>query len=239
MRDLTQDFSNSFSTHLTCFSQPTKLQMGVSVCTTYERSVMNCDNKKSRSKSRHLTAALGKAFVALAILAVFLPLPGSQAGESRGTGSSAPGFIAASGPWVDCNIVTDFKQVGRNLIITVDITETFSGTLDGCYTGTERDVVYRNGSATFHGNGIFTGVVNGQSGTMVMIYEGTANAQGVASANWVLEQGTGGLTNLHGQGTFEGTLVALQTSPCTPPDPTVCDGGMFGGTYGGNLHFTP
>src|SRR5439155_1263712 len=73
-----------------------------------------------------------------------------------------------------------------------------------------------NGSATFHGSGIFTGVVNGQSGTMVMIYEGTANAQGVASANWVLEQGTGGLTNLHGQGTFEGTLVALQTSPCTP-----------------------
>ena len=96
-----------------------------------------------------------------------------------------------------------------------------------------------NGSATFHGSGIFTGVVNGQSGTMVMIYEGTANARGVASANWVLEQGTGGLTNLHGQGTFEGTLVALQTSPCTPPDRTVCDGGMFGGTYSGILHFTP
>jgi hypothetical protein len=227
MRDHTQDFSNSFPTHLICFSHTTKLQMGVSVCTTYERSVINCDNKKSRSKSRHLTAALGIAFVALAILAALLPLPASQAGESRGNGPSAPGFIAASGPWVDCNVVTDFKQVGRNLIITVDITETFSGTLDGCYTGTERDVVYRNGSATFHGSGIFTGVVNGQSGTMVMIYEGTANAQGVASANWVLEQGTGGLTNLHGQGTFEGTLVALQTSPCTPPDPTVCDGGCL------------
>ncbi|PYK13858.1 MAG: hypothetical protein DME65_00580 [Verrucomicrobia bacterium] len=204
--------------------------MGVSLCTIYERSVMNHDNKKSRSNSGRITAALGKAFVALATLAVFVPLSGSQAGESRENGPSAPAFIVASGPWVDCNVVTDLKQVGRNLVITVDITETFSGTLDGCYTGTERDVVYRNGSATFHGSGIFTGVVNGQSGTMVMIYEGTANAQGVASASWVLEQGTGGLTNLHGKGTFEGTLVALQTSPCTPPDPTVCDGGMFGGT---------
>ena len=54
---------------------------------------------------------------------------------------------------------------------------------------------------------------------MVMTYEGTATSQGAASANWVLEQGTGGLTNLHGRGTFDGTLVALQTSRCTPPDP--------------------
>src|SRR5947208_104815 len=81
MRDQTQDFSNSFSTHLTCFSHTTKLQMGVSVCTTYERSVMNCDNKKSRSKSRHLTAALGKSFVAIAILAAIFPSPRSMACE--------------------------------------------------------------------------------------------------------------------------------------------------------------
>ena len=200
---------------------------------------MNSDNKESRLNSGHTTGALCQAFVALAILAALLPLPASEAGELRANGPSAQGFIAASGPWVDCNIVTDFKQVGPNLIITVDITETFSGTLDGCYTGTERDVVYKNGSATFHGSGTFTGVVNGQSGTMVMTYEGTVTSQGVASANWVLEQGTGGLTNLHGQGTFEGTLVALQTSRCTPPDPTVCDGGMFGGTYSGTLHFAP
>ena len=104
---------------------------------------MNHDNKKSRSNSGRVTAALGKAFVALATLAVFVPLSGSQAGESRENGPSAPAFIVASGPWVDCNVVTDLKQVGRNLVITVDITETFSGTLDGCYTGTERDVVYR------------------------------------------------------------------------------------------------
>src|SRR5947209_17653330 len=107
---------------------------------------MNSDNKESRSNSGHTTGALCNAFAALAFLAALLPLPASHAGESRGNGPSAPGFIAASGPWVDCNIVTDFKQVGPNLIITVDITETFSGTLDGCYTGTERDVVYRNGS---------------------------------------------------------------------------------------------
>src|SRR5207245_7001104 len=123
--------------------------MGVSVCTTYEGSVMNSDNKESRSNSGHTTGALCQAFVALAILAALLPLPASEAGELRANGPSAQGFIAASGPWVDCNIVTDFKQVGPNLIITVDITETSSGTLDGCYTGPARSVVYEHGSASF------------------------------------------------------------------------------------------
>src|SRR5437773_12439864 len=154
---------------------------------------MNSDNKESRSNSGHTTGALCQAFVALAILAALLPLPASQAGESRGNGPSAPGFIAASGPWVDCNIVTDFKHVGPNLIITVDITETFSGTLDGCYAGTERDVVYKNGSATFHGSGIFTGLVTAQSGTMPKLDEVSANAQAQSSSNWTLEQGTGAL----------------------------------------------
>src|SRR5437016_569152 len=91
-----------------------------------------------RDQSCRASGSFCQVFVVLAILAALLPLPASQAGESRGNGPSAPGFIAASGPWVDCNIVTDFKQVGPNLIIAVDITETFSGTLDGCYTGTER-----------------------------------------------------------------------------------------------------
>src|SRR5205823_13560447 len=175
---------------------------------------MNSDNKESRSNSGHTTGALCQAFVVLAILAALLPLPASQAGESRGNGPSDPGFSAASGPWVDCNIVTNFKQVGPNLIITVDITETFSGTLDGCYTETERDVVYKNGSATFHGSGTFTGVVNAESGTMVMTCEGTATSQGEASARRDLEQGTGGPTTVHGRRTAEGTIVALQRSRC-------------------------
>src|SRR5205085_11455528 len=111
--------------------------MEVSVCTTDRGSVMNSDNKESWWNSGHTTGALRQAFVALVILAALLPLPTSQAGKPRRNGPSASRFITASGPWVDCNIVTDFKQVGPNLIITVDITETFSGTLDGCYTGTE------------------------------------------------------------------------------------------------------
>jgi hypothetical protein len=200
---------------------------------------MNSDNKGSLSNSRRTTGALRKAFVALASLAALLPSPASQGNESIGNGQGAPRFIAASGSWLDCDIVTDFQQVGPNQIITVDVTSTFNGTLDGCYTGTERDVVYKDGAATFHGSGIFTGVVNGQSGTMVLTYEATANSQGVSSGNWVLEQGTGGLTHLHGQGTFGGTFVDPQTSRCAPAAPAVCDGGMLGGTYSGALQFAP
>jgi len=211
----------------------------------YERSVMNSDNKKSQSKSRHITAALGKAFVALAILgtllplpmSALLPLPANHAGL-KGNGPSAPGFIVASGSFIDCSFNSVFKQVGPNIIITGDLTQTMYGTLDGCWTGSERDVVYQDGSATFHGSGIFTGVVEGQSGTIVMTYEGTYNPQtNLATAQWVLAQGTAGLAKLHGQGTWSGSAIEPVETPCTG-DPAGCEG-MFEATYGGTLHFTP
>ena len=138
---------------------------------------MNSDNKESRSNFGHTTGALCQVFVALAILAALLPLPRVRPVNQEGMGQAlrdslqrpARGLIA---------ILLPISNRLAPTYITVDITETFSGTLDGCYAGTERDVVYKNGSATFHGSGIFTGVVNGQSGTMVMTYEGTANSQG-------------------------------------------------------------
>lgn len=210
-----------------------KLLLMTSLVLTLGLLVMSCTDSTPPTQQNSATGFSGNAKGG----GLTVQSNASQAAESGGNGQSDRGSMAASGHWIDCNIVTDFKQVGPNQIITVNISETFYGTLEGCYAGTERDVVYKNGSATFHGRGIFTGVVNGQSGTMVMTYEGTVNTQGVGSAHWVLGRGTGGLGNLHGQGTFDGILVALQTSRCTPADPTVCDGGMYGGSYSGNLHF--
>ena len=200
---------------------------------------MNSDNKESRSNSGHTTGALCQAFVALAILAALLPLPASQAGESRGNGPSAPGFIAASGSFIDCSFNSVVKQVGPNLIVTGDLTQTMYGTLDGCWTGSERDVVFlRTGAATFHGSGTFDGTVEGRSGTIVMSYEGTYDPQtNVATAHWVLAQGTDGLANLHGQGSWSGTFIEPVETPCTG-DPSGCEG-MFGATYGGTLNFAP
>lgn len=73
--------------------------------------------------------------------------------------------------------------------------------------GTERDVVYADGSATFHGSGMFTGNVAGRSGTATYSYEGIAPA-GQARATWVLVGLTGSLASVKGHATFVITLIA-------------------------------
>ena len=177
---------------------------------------------------RHVRPRL--AFATLALLpALSLPAPALAADAS-------PSF-AAEGTWVDCNIVTDLRKVGPLLNITVNISQTFTGTLSGGFVGTEYDIVYQDGNATFRGSGTFTGMVNGKKGRAVFSYDGTVNAQGVGSASWVLDKGADELKNLRGQGAFSAAIFPLQQTPYTPTDPTVCDGGMYGGSYSGTLQF--
>src|SRR6266566_3273120 len=73
--------------------------------------------------------------------------------------SAAP--VPASGTWNDCNFAPVFRAAGPNTVETVGITENFFGTLLGTSAGTESDLIYADGSATFHGSGIFTGTVLG------------------------------------------------------------------------------
>lgn len=146
--------------------------------------------------------------------------------------------VQALGTWTDCNIVTSFRQTGPLLRIVVDISQTFNGTLEGGYVGTEDVTVYPDGTATFTGAGTFTGSVDGKTGRATYRYGGTVDAQGVGNATWTLDKGTDGLEKLRGNGTFSGTGVALQVTRFTPNDPTVCDGGMYGGEYQGTLRYT-
>lgn len=95
--------------------------------------------------------------------------------------------------------------------MTVGITENFQGTLSGTYVGTERDFVYSDGSATFHGSGVFTGTIAGQTGTATYRYVGVAPASVAFHANWVMVGQTGGLASAVGQGTFGGTFGAPHT----------------------------
>jgi Protein of unknown function (DUF3224) len=195
------------------------------------------DSSKVRECEDAFASTLAAALLPLPVSAV-LPLPPNQAGL-RGNGPDAPIFIAASGSFIDCSFNSVLRYVGPNLIVTGDLTQTMYGTLDGCWTGSERDVVsLRTGAATFHGRGTFDGTVEGRSGTIVMSYQGTYDPQtNVATASWVLAHGTDGLANLHGQGTWSGTFIDPLETPCTG-DPSGCEG-MFGATYGGTLHFTP
>ena len=142
--------------------------------------------------------------------------------------SAAP--VGASGTWDDCNFAPVFRAAGPNLAVAVGITENFFGPLEGTYIGTENDVVYIDGSATFHGSGTFTGNVAGRSGTATYRYEGTAPAGQPFHATWVLVGETGSLASVKGHGTFGGGFDGVSTA---------CDGGIFSGSYEGALNLGP
>jgi hypothetical protein len=80
---------------------------------------------------------------AVAVVALLLfPVPASRAGKADSRSSSSGNSVAAKGEWLDCNTVSESRQEGDNQLITAAITEKFTGTLNGTYEGTERNVVH-------------------------------------------------------------------------------------------------
>jgi hypothetical protein len=86
----------------------------------------------------------------------------------------------------------------------------------GSVTGTEDDVTHADGTTSIHGRFTCACTVAGHSGNFTTKYVGTeyvvqVNIRGArvmrsAIAGYdVIVRGTGGLANLHGQGTFLGT----------------------------------
>ena len=158
---------------------------------------------------QNINQHLRRTFFALAIVGAALTSSSADAGKP----GAAAKPVSASGSTSDCECVTEIGSAGPNTIITLSINVTFTGTFAGTWVGTERDVVYSDGSVTIHGSGVFTGSVSGKSGTMVFTYAGVA---GTASpfpigspgdlVNWVVDQGTGGLAGLHGQGTLQNAV---------------------------------
>ena len=115
----------------------------------------------------------------------------------------------ASGGFNPCfNFASPPSQAGPNTIIAFSVTATFTGTFTGSSIGTELDVIHPDGSITFEGSGVFTGSVGGKSGTFLFTYTGTGSAvNGSESAHFVGRQGSGDLTGVYTEGTFQGNLV--------------------------------
>lgn len=140
--------------------------------------------------------------------------------------------VADSGTWDDCNTLISVAEAGPNLIVTVGIAENYHGMLEGTYAGTERDVVYANGSATLHGSGSFSGTVAGLTGTGRLSYEakvrtsGVLPATGPGSGKWVLKGTTGGLASVVASGTWGAQFLGVSDA---------CDAGLYGGEYSGQV----
>jgi|SRR5215471_14465319 len=144
---------------------------------------MNKTNiKQSRDRVFSVLAVVGALTVG-----AFFTLPNAQASQP----------VPATFSSTDCEHIISVEPHGPNTIITLSITACFHGTFEGEYVGTERDVIHSNGAiAEGQGSGVFSGTVNGRSGTCVFSYH-----VNVPVAHWVVDRGTGDLAGLSGQGT--------------------------------------
>jgi Protein of unknown function (DUF3224) len=182
---------------------------------TYSRLNQNC-----------FLLHLRTIFCAIAILGVPLAFPSSAADRiGRATGRPEP----ASGYFYPCfNYAGPPRQVGDNLIITFNVSGPVTGTFTGSSVGTELDVVHADGSISLHGTLLFTGSINGRSGTLLLSYEGIGNAvTGHETLRFVGREGTGDLAGIYANVTAEGDVG--------PPEPG-CD--LSGaGSYTGQVVF--
>src|SRR6478672_9411012 len=135
-----------------------------------------------------LISHLRSSFCALVIVGALSTLPRAEAGTPQ----------PASGGFFPCfNYAGPPRQVGDNLIITFNVTGTITGTFVGSFVGTEMQVVHRDGSINLHGSFVFTGSVNGSSGTLLVTYEGIGNAvTGHENLNVAVRGGTGDLAGV-------------------------------------------
>jgi hypothetical protein len=118
---------------------------------------------------------------------------------------------------------TVVKTANGNTFIDFVNTEAMSGTFAGTSASVIRVIVHPSGDFNVVHMMTFTGTVDGRSGTMIIKFEGkgTGFAYGApVSAQWVIQKGTGDLATIHGTGTFEGNA-------------------LIGGTYSGQIHFSP
>ena len=113
-------------------------------------------------------------------------------------------------------VITATRQEGGNTIMTLEVSATLTGILQGTSQATETAIVYPNGTTNIQAVETFTGSVNGVSGTLVFKSLGTLDAAGtlegsftILSASDCLDgvRGHGSLHSASGNGAYEVTLV--------------------------------
>ena len=162
---------------------------------------------------------------ALAVIGALFTLPKAQADAP----APAHGYVT------DCETLISEQHHGPNTIIVLSISATFTGTFDGTWVGTERDMIHGDGSGMVHGSGVFTGSVNVngsvRSGTMTFSYIVIFPPNGKEVTHWSADQGTGDLVGIHGQGTTPSDEETGPTDDC-PWDTFVVE-------YDGHVQFGP
>ena len=141
----------------------------------------------TRFKVRLLTLVLaaGAALVAVQPVAASTPIP-----------------VAGTFFFVAAPVPSGFRIAGGNAFVTLYFPAgVATGDITGNFTEQLHVVTHPDGSQNVHGNATCTCALAGRTGTLVFDnIAGTTNTLGVSEAHFVLS-GSGGLADLHGQGT--------------------------------------
>ena len=152
-------------------------------------------------------------FAVLAILPLLMVVSPAQASTR----------FTATGTFTSTVTVTSVREADGNTFVKGPEIQTLTGTLVGTRLAEGVEVIHPDGSFEANDTGTFTGTVIGRTGTVVI--GGNSKGTGLTgSGQLVVDRGTLGLANLHGQGTFEPTI----TGPTSAA-----------GTYSIQLSFTP
>jgi hypothetical protein len=141
-------------------------------------------------------------------IVMVLPASASPAETADGTFTSTVG-------------VAQVQHVGNNTIFHGPEVQHLTGALQGIRVASGVMIVHADGSFEARDRGLFTGTVDGRSGTIEI--DGVSNGVGSTGAGQlVLGHGTGGLAGLHGRGTFAPRFTSVTTAT---------------GTYAADIHF--
>src|SRR6059058_108066 len=179
--------------------------------TKSDPSIDNAMNNNTFVKETRTTRNLKPLLPLLFSLIFLIPM------ASASTPASATGSFTAT------VTVTSIRQADGNTIITAIETQTLSGFLTGTRIANGVEIVHADGTFDAHDTGIFTGTVNGMSGTAVITGSSTGTGA-TGSGQFIVELGTAGLSGVHAHGTFQPTV----TGPTTVV-----------GTYSLQDHFDP
>ena len=135
------------------------------------------------------------------IVALLLTLPVVVA-------SADPPTTATGTYTVTAQTIHSSEPAGGNTIIVQTTTYSIEGDFVGVCVEVVRVVLRSTGEFTLKGQGVFTGTLGEASGTLEPTLVGTGNVEtGAFEGHLTFLSGTGGLANLHGQGTFVGTVL--------------------------------
>jgi hypothetical protein len=134
------------------------------------------------------------ALLVLVLSVLVLPAAASAASPVNGSGT----FTVSSA------VTTSTRQADGNTFLTLRATTLYSGTLQGAGVGEETVIVHPDGTLSGSTFETFTGTIGGAAGTAVLRVEGTGDVgTGVLRGRFTILDGTGGLANVHGEGTFQ------------------------------------